>query len=152
MDGVHFREATTSDVAAMVKCRLADPTDDGAADPRMLAYFDRQHHPQHALLSRVGYVALHDDTVVGYIAGHRTTRNGCSGEVQYLFVSPAYRRQGIATALLRLLAEWFIANGAQKVCVGVAADSPAEARPFFESVGASPLKKNWYAWENIAAI
>ena len=149
MAAIHFREATTNDVTAMVKCRLADPTDGGAADPRMQAYFDRQHHPQLALLSRVGYVALDNNTVIGYIAGHRTTRNGCSGEVQYLFVAPAYRRQGIATALLRLLAEWFKAQGAQKVCVGVAADSPAEAQPFFESVGASPLKKHWYAWENI---
>jgi GNAT superfamily N-acetyltransferase len=45
---------------------------------------------------------LAGDAVVGYIAGHRTTRHHCAGEVQYLFVAPAYRRRGVATALLGL--------------------------------------------------
>lgn len=149
--GIQFREATTADVTAMALCRLVDPID-GVADPRMAAYFDREHHPQQALLPRVGYVALADDAVIGYIAGHLTTRNRCAGEVQYLFVVPAYRRQGIATALLRLLARWFHAHAAQRVCVGIAADSPAEAQPFYKSLGAAPLKRNWYGWEAIGVI
>jgi len=146
--GIEFREATTDDVPAMARCRLADPTD-SVADPRMAAYFDRRHHPQQALLPRVGYIALANDNVIGYIAGHRTTRHGCAGEVQYLFVAPPHRRQGIGTALVRLLAKWFQAQAAQRVCVAVADDSPVEAQPFFESVGASPLKRNWYGWEDI---
>lgn len=149
--GVQFREATTADVAAMALCHVADPAS-GAADPRMAAYFDRQHHPQQALPPRVGYLALANDAVIGYIAGHRTTRHGCAGEVQYLFVAPAYRRRGVATALVRLLAEWFQAQAAQKVCVGVAADSPVEAQPFYESVGATPFKRHWYAWEDIGIV
>ena len=118
----------------------------------MEAYFNRQHHPQQALQPRAGYVALDGDQVIGYIAGHRTNRHGCQGEVQYLFVAPAYRRRGIATMLLRLLAEWFHEQDAQRVCVGVADDSPREAKPFVESVGATPLKKHWYAWEDIVAV
>lgn len=70
--------------------------------------------------------------------------------MQYLFVAPAHRRQGVATELLRLLAKWFQEQGARKVCVALAHDTPPEAQPFFESVGASPLKKNRYAWEDIA--
>ena len=149
---VHFREASSSDVPAMARCRLTDPTDNGAADPRMAAYFDAQHHPEQALPPRVGYVALHDAEIIGYIAGHRTTRNGCSGELQYLFVAPAHRRQGIGTALLRLLAEWFRAQSTHRVCVSLAADSPPEYQPFGEALGASPLKKNWYFWEDIGEI
>src|SRR5262245_46840171 len=98
---VQFREASAADVPSMARCRLTDPTDNGMADSRMAAYFACQHHPQQALPPRVGYVALHKDEVVGYIAGHCTMRNECSGEVQYLFVAPAYRRQGIGTSLLR---------------------------------------------------
>jgi GNAT superfamily N-acetyltransferase len=146
-----FREATSGDVPAMARCRLADPAN-SVADPRMAAYFDRQHHPQQALLPRVGYVAMANDEVIGYIAGHRTTRNGCAGEVQYLFVAPSHRRRGIGTALLRLLAKWFQAQTAQSVCVGIADDSPMEAKPFYESVGASPLKRNWYWWEDIGVL
>ena len=118
----------------------------------MTAYFDRRHHPQQALGPRVGYVAVDNQGLVGYIAGHRTTRNGCSGEVQYLFVGIAHRRRGIGTALVRLLAEWFQSQAAQHVCVPVAGDSPPEARPFFESLGARPLKKNWYAWEDVGIV
>lgn len=151
LEGIQFREATTADVPAMAQCRLADPTD-SVADPRMAAYFDGHHHPQQALPQRVGYVALANDAVIGYIAGHRTTRNDCAGEVQYLFVAPEYRRQGVATALLRLLAKWFQTQAAQKVCVGLADDSPPQARPFYERVGASPLKRNWYGWEDIGVV
>jgi len=147
---IAFRLATSADVAAMAACRLTDPAA-GQADSRMAAYFDGHHHPQQALLPRVGYVALAGDRVIGYIAGHLTTRHGCAGEVQYLFVAPEYRRQGLATALLRLLADWFSGTGAQKVCVCVDADSPA-ARPFYERAGASPLRPFWYAWPDISII
>jgi GNAT superfamily N-acetyltransferase len=149
--GIQFREATTADVAAMALCRLSDPTAD-PADPRMAAYFEREHHPQKALLPRIGFVALANKEVIGYIAGHRTTRHGCAGEIQYLYVTPAYRRRGIATELVRLVAEWFQKQVAQRICVAVAADSPKEAEPFFQSVGACPLKRNWYAWEDIGVV
>ena len=148
---IQFRQATTADVPAMMKSHLEHPATD-AADPRMAAYFDCQHHPQQALVPRVGYIAVANNTVIGYIAGHRTTRHGCAGEVQYLFVSPKFRRRGIATELIRQLADWFHSQGVQSVCVALADDSPPEAKPFYESVGAVPLKKHWYAWQNIAFI
>ena len=148
IDNVQFREATSADVAAMVRCHLSDPVNP-SADSRMAAYFEGEHHPQKALLARVGYVALVNQEIIGYIAGHRTTRHGCAGEVQYLFVATSQRRRGIATALIRLLANWFSEQGARQVCVGVADDSPKEARPFYESVGAIPFKRHWYAWEDI---
>jgi GNAT superfamily N-acetyltransferase len=153
LDGVSFRSATSMDVADMAACRLTDPAA-GPADQRMTAYFNGQHHPQRALTPRIGYVALADGTVIGYVAGHLTTRHDCEGEVQYLFVAPTYRRRGIATALLRLLAGWFQEHARAKVCVCVDAGSPA-AQPFYDSLGASPLsplKKYWYVWENIGIL
>ena len=117
----------------------------------MSAYFDGKHHPHQALASRVGYVAVLDGEVVGYIAAHLTTRHRCEGEVQYLFVTPAHRRIGIATGLIQLVAEWFTTQGAAKVCVCVDADSPA-AEPFYESLGAKPIRKFWMAWEDIAVV
>ena len=89
-DDIRFQIATSADVSAMAACRLNDPAA-GPADPRMAAYFDGEHHPQQALPSRVGYVALVPEGVIGYIAGHLTTRHGCDGEVQYLFVAPEFR-------------------------------------------------------------
>jgi GNAT superfamily N-acetyltransferase len=148
---IQFREASSADVSAMVDCRLGDPTAE-PADPRMRAYFDGQHNPQQALPERTGYVALENGAVIGYIAGHLTTRHGCAGEVQYLFVARAFRRRGIATKLIDLLARWFEGRGALKVCVAVAADSPREARPFLEGAGAAPLKKNWHGWDDISMV
>jgi ribosomal protein S18 acetylase RimI-like enzyme len=147
---LQLRVATISDVAGMGHCRLTDPAA-GLADERMSAYFQGQHHPQQALLPRVGYVALVNDSKVGYIAGHLTTRHACAGEVQYLFVAPAYRRRGVAAALLRQLATWFREEQATKVCVCVDPDSPA-AQPFYQSLGASPFRKYWYAWEDIGVL
>jgi GNAT superfamily N-acetyltransferase len=147
-DDLGFRRATDADVPAMAACRSTDPSVH-PADTRMAAYFRGEHHPQQALSDRVGFVALAGDAVVGYIAGHRTTRHGCDGEVQYLFVATAYRRRGVATSLLGLLAAWFERQSAHKVCVCIDRDSPA-AQPFYDSVGAVPIKRLWRVWDNIA--
>jgi GNAT superfamily N-acetyltransferase len=144
---VHFRIATSVDVPAMAACRLSDPAA-GAADPRMAAYFDGQHHPQQALPPRVGYVAAVGDAIVGYIAGHRTTRHRYSGEIQYLFVKPDYRRRGIGSALVQRLADWFERDGARDICVCVDADNPAAA-PFYDSLGAAPFKRFWRGWTDM---
>jgi len=151
---IAFRVATSDDVAAMIKCRLSDPYFEaaGTEDPRMVAYLDGQHHPQQALAPRVAYVALASGEVIGYVAGHLTTRHECAGELQHLFVMPAVRRRRIGTALLKLLAKWFQEQAAQKICVAIANDSPAEARPFVEALGAVPLRRHWHAWDDIGAV
>ena len=146
---VGFRVATSVDVPAMAACRLSDPAA-GAADPRMAAYFDGQHHPQQALPPRVGYVAVVGDAIVGYIAGHRTTRYGYSGELQYLFVNPHYRRRGIGSALVQRLARWFERDDARNICVCVDLDSPAAA-PFYDSLGAASFKPFWWGWTDMPA-
>ena len=146
-DPVWYREATSADVASMAACRLPD-SDAGAADDRMAAYFDGLHHPQQALLPRVGYAAFVGDTLIGYIAGHLTRRYGYDGEVQYLYVAPAHRRRGVAAALLRLLVGWFQRRGVTRICVNANPDSPPAA-PFYTSQGASALNRYWYAWEDI---
>ncbi|MGQ0815993.1 MAG: GNAT family N-acetyltransferase [Gemmatimonadota bacterium] len=106
---VSYRTVASADVNAMLECRLGD-ADSGPGDARMRAYFEGQHHPQQALLPRTGFVAVRDGRVVGYIAGHLTTRHGCDGEVQYLYVAPTHRRHGVAVGLLRFLRDWFFSK------------------------------------------
>jgi len=148
---IQFREGTSADVPAMARCRLADPPN-SVADPRMAAYFNGQHHPQQALIPRVGYLAMANDEVIGYIAGHRTTRNGCAGEVQYLFVAPSQRRRESERPCFGCLL-----NGSKhRVLVAFVSASLTivrqKAKPFYESVGALPLKRNWYWWEDIEVL
>jgi len=68
-----YQEATSADVPAMARCRAADP-DAGPADERMAGYLDGVHHPRQALPPRTAFMAVSSGEVVGYIAGHATTR------------------------------------------------------------------------------
>ena len=147
---VEYREATIADVPAMALCRATDAVA-GPADDRMVAYFEGRHHPHQALAARIGYVAVADSVVIGYIAGHETRRLDCKGEVQYLYVTPEYRRQGVGTTLLEHLAQWFRVRGAATVCVNVNIDSPPAA-PFYLSCGALPINAHWYFWPDISAV
>ena len=67
------------------------------------------------------------------------------------FVAPAYRRRGVAKALLGLMAAWFSEQGARRVCVCVDAGSPA-AEPFYDSVDAAPFKRYWRIWDDITLL
>jgi GNAT superfamily N-acetyltransferase len=146
----HYREATSADVPAMERCRAADVAA-GPADTRMAAYLEGEHHPQQALAARAAIVALTGDDVVGYIAAHATTRYGCAGEVQYLYVAPAYRRRGVARQLLRSAARWLQAQGIRRVCVNANLETEG-AVPFYVTQGATPLNRYWYVWEDVSAL
>jgi ribosomal-protein-alanine N-acetyltransferase len=138
---VQYRQATGADVPGMERSRLTDRAA-GPADSRMAAYLEGRHHPQHALAPRVAYLALERDAVVGYIAGHLTRRYDCDGELQYLFVAPGHRRTGVASALLRLLRDWFRDQHASRICVDVEPDN-AGGRAFYGHHGATPLNRGW---------
>ncbi len=147
---IQYRVATIADVPQIASSRLAD-TVAGPADPRIAAYLAGQHHPQKALSPRIAYIALAGSGVVGHIAGHLTRRFDCEGEVQYLYVVPDLRRDGIASALLLELAAWFIQQKAFRVCVDVNPDSPA-ARPFYLHHGATALRPGWMVWGDPARL
>lgn len=145
-----YRAATSADVPAMERCRAGDQQA-GAADARMAAYLEGQHHPQQALTPRTAFVALAGNEVAGYIAAHATTRHGCSGEVQYLYVAPQFRRYGVARRLLRLVAGWFHHQEIHRVCVNADVESAA-AVGFYTAEGAVPLNMHWYVWDNIDTL
>lgn len=147
---LQYREATSADVPGMERSRAGDP-DAGPADERMPAYLEGRHHPQQALALRTAFVALDGPTIAGYIAGHATTRYGCAGEVQYLYVTPAYRRRRVASRLLVSLARWFHARGVARVCVNADIES-AGAAAFYTAHGARPLNPYWYVWDDIGTI
>jgi lactoylglutathione lyase len=149
-DAIRFREASSADVPAMERSRYGDP-DVGHADARMAAYLEGRHHPQQALPPRTAFIALDGHDVVGYIMGHATTRFGCDGEVQHLYVAARCRRRGVAARLLQRLASWFAARGIDRVCVDVDIDSPA-AVPAYLALGAVPLDRYWYVWEHISSL
>lgn len=153
MNQLRYRTATSVDVPAMARCRASDP-EARPADDRMAAYLEGQHHPQQALGPRTAFVALAAEEIIGYTAGHATTRFGYDGEVQYLYVAPRYRRRAVARNLIRLLAAWFVEHGIRRVCVNVDLESPG-AEPFYAALGARPSSQSrryWYVWEDIETL
>jgi ribosomal protein S18 acetylase RimI-like enzyme len=148
MEALQYRRATAPDIPALARIRREGGWDGGAPEERMALYLAGEHHPQHALLPRIMFLALADSVPVGYIAGHLTRRYECDGELEWMFVSPAHRRAGVAGALLRLLATWFAEQGAARVCVDVEPSNTA-ARHFYRSRGAVDLNPHWLVWNDI---
>lgn len=146
-----YRKAELSDVAGMARLRASDWGSEEYWRERIPLYLTGQLHPQHALASRIGFVCVNGEQIVGLIAGHLTRRFGCDGELEWISVSPAYRGQKIASGLFRLLADWFVAKGARFICVDVdPANEPA--RKFYAANGAYDLKPHWMAWKDIEIV
>jgi GNAT superfamily N-acetyltransferase len=148
MDPFHLRIATAGDVAEITRIREEGGLAGDAE--RMARYLAGEHHPQHALAPRVIYVAEQGARMIGYIAGHRTTRYGCDGELQWIFVLPQRRGTGVADLLLDALATWFIGEGARRICVDVVPEN-ARARRFYHRHGARTLHPHWLVWPDIEA-
>ena len=151
MPDLTCRPALATDVPAMARLRAASGWPGGAGAERMQRYLAGEHHPQHALPPRTAIIAEVGGAVVGFIAGHRTTRFGCDGELQWVLVDPAHRGAGVAARLLGELAAWFGAVGAMRVCVNVAPEN-ARARRFYAQHGAEALSEHWMVWPDIAAV
>lgn len=117
----------------------------------MARYLEGLHHPQHALAARVIYVAVENDSIVGYVAGHLTRRYGCDGELQWIYVVAEHRRRRVASELVRLLAEWFATQKAARICVNVA---PANvgARSFYAGRGAEDLNDHFLVWGDMQVV
>ena len=145
---VLYRPATLLDVSAMAQLRPEHWGNAPDWELRIASYLSGEHHPRHALPQRVIIVAEQDGEVIGFIAGHLTRRYHCQGELQWINVAEPQRRQGIATELLRELADWFVAYDAHKICVD-AQPRNTEARSFYARHGAEPLNDHWMVFQNI---
>jgi GNAT superfamily N-acetyltransferase len=179
-----YRPATPADIAGMAEVRAGDW---GTAEywrERIARYLSGELTPREALPhphstgrqgappfsaaervgpTRVAFVCAARERVVGLIAGHLTRRFGCDGELEWISVRPEYRGQGIASELLRRLAEWFLAqempygqlttdnrqlHPARRICVDVEPTNHA-ARRFYARHGAVDFKPHWMVWDDI---
>jgi GNAT superfamily N-acetyltransferase len=140
------------DAVARVRARIMVASDyyEGAVDveseyrrvhPRAAGYFEGTYHPRCSLAERTVIVAEHNDQIVGFIAGHRSTRMGCTGELRWMFVLPNWQRKGIGADLLRPLAKWFTEQESTKVIVDAPPENPF--RDFYLKHGAIPLDEYW---------
>ena len=151
MRDVDIRTADIGDVDALARIRSAEWGTFPYWQARIRGYMLGERNPGEALPPRMVIVAVTGDEGVGFIAGHRTRRHGCEGELQWLDVTRALRRTGVATELLRRLALWFARNEAKRVCVDVDPGN-APARAFYTRNGAAPLNPHWLVWEDVTLL
>ena len=146
---VEYREATLADIPSLAELRAEGWGEAEFWIPRITGYMKGEHHPQKALMPRVVYVAIENEIITGFIAGHLTKRLECEGELEWIDVTFAHRRKGIASELVRILAAWFAEQGATKVCVDPGNDY---ARKFYAALYAENLNAHWMYWKDITAL
>ena len=145
---ITYRNAMPADVPAMA--RLPEPGEAGGDPPdRMLRYLTGESHPRQALAPRVMWVAESSGAPVGYAAGHLTKRFDCDGELQWIYVVREHRRSHVGTALVQLVANWFVEQNALRICVDVGDEA---ARPFYRRLGAVALNPHWMVWNDISQL
>jgi RimJ/RimL family protein N-acetyltransferase len=151
MGALSYRPAEDSDVPALARLQAARWETEEYWKVRIPAYLHGELDPRQALKPRVGYVALEDDSIVGLIAGHLTRRYDCDGELEWIIIAPEHRGAGVAAELLRLLAAWFVAQNALRICVDVDPKN-AGARSFYAKFGAKELNPHWLVWKDIRVV
>jgi len=89
------------------------------------------------------YVAKHDDVIVGFITGHfcelvsSVSKPVPMGSIDELYVTPPFRKQGVASLLYRKLESTFVDYGVEQVFVEVWAFNTTAHR-FYEDSGFEP--------------
>ena len=148
MSTIVCRPAQLSDVPALARIRAQDWGDEEYWLRRVTAYMQGESHPQQSLPERVVFVAECEERVVGLVAGHLTRRYKCDGELEWINVLSEYQRRGVASVLLRGLAEWFKERNALRICVDVQPKNTV-ARSFYRQHGAEDLNLHWLVWPDI---
>jgi GNAT superfamily N-acetyltransferase len=145
---VLYRPATLLDVSAMAQLRSEHWGNAPDWERTVAAYLSGEHHPRQARLPRVAIIAEQDGEIIGFVAGHLTRRYKCDGELQWINVSADQRGHGVATGLLRQLAEWFVSHDAHRICVDLQPRNNT-ARAFYTRNGAEPLNDRWMVFADI---
>jgi len=157
---ITYRQAAPEDALAIARvdsttklaCGLSEPALCGVErlQDRWDKYLRGLSFPQFAEEPRIAFVVEVDGEVVGFIAGHFSKRHGTEGELQSIHILPEYHGRGIGTELLRLLAEWFVSHGRQRICVGVDPNNPFQR--FYVKHGAAYINEHWLVWEDIGGV
>jgi predicted GNAT family acetyltransferase len=140
--GITFRPAQVADIPALAVIRAAEWETEAYWTRRIGEYLREEGAQDRTIL-----VAEDGETIVGFVAGHRTRRFGCDGELQWVNVAREIRRRGIGAMLVREIGCWFVEQGTRRICVDVEPDN-AVARGLYSRCGARSFKPYWMIWEN----
>ena len=146
-----IRPAGERDVPAMAAIRAAEWETQPYWEKRIGAYLAGSISAQQAVPGHAVFVAEAADEVVGFVAGHRTTRHQCQGELEWIDVVASHRRRGVAGRMVVTLAGWFVEQQALRVCIDVKPENLV-ARGLYGKFGARPLNPYWMVWEDVRVV
>ena len=149
MTSISYRKAISLDIPSLAKIRSGNPDIEKHWTDRISGYLNYTHNPQQALKPRIIYVATDYDKIVGFVAGHLTIRYDCEGELQWINIIEEYQKHGIASELVKVLANWFVEQKSYKICVDPGNDI---ARRFYKKNGAENLNAHWMFWKDIRDV
>jgi len=113
---------------------------------RWVTYF-KGTSPQTSKRARIVYKAMSQDRIVGYLAGHLTTRFNLDAEIQSFYILKSHQRQGLGTTLLKQFAAWLQSNHATSLCVGIAPENQYKA--FYLKHKGQYINDHWIYWADI---
>jgi GNAT superfamily N-acetyltransferase len=144
---VLIRPFAEIDIPAMAAIRALEWETEAYWTRRIALYLGGEHSPRHASSDRAAFVAIAGNEMAGFVAGHRTRRYKCDGELQWINVAPLQRGRGIADQLIARMGAWFVEQNAVRICVDVQPQNIA-ARKLYARCGAQPLNPHWMVWED----
>lgn len=143
------REAKDTDIAQLSALRALEWGTEEYWVERISKYMKRKPGPMQALAERTVFVVVDSKQIVGFAAGHLTTRYNCDAELQWINVLPGFRQRGVASELLEAMMHWFRKQDVLKVCVDVDPEN-LSAEKFYAKHGAIRLNEHWMIWEDIS--
>jgi ribosomal protein S18 acetylase RimI-like enzyme len=150
-NNIKFREAADSDIQAIANLFSSGGNSEKYWYARIQGYKNCEFTPHQALSHRLLMVATSSDSIIGFIAGHLTTRLDYTGQIQWLTVTSEYRRKGVGSELLSILSGWFVENNSLGISVDIDPDNAA-IQSFYKSRHAESLNKYWLYWRDIRVV
>jgi GNAT superfamily N-acetyltransferase len=144
---ITIRPVQESDIPSIAAIRAQRWQTEAFWIDRINRYLRGEHSPQKALFTRAAFVAVHEGKLAGFVAGHRTLRFDCEGELQWIDVREENRGRGIGYKLIARIGAWFVEHNVTRVCVNVD-PSNTPARNLYTRCGAEPFNEHWMIWKN----
>ncbi len=117
---------------------------------RWQTYFKKQS-PQTSKPERLILKAINNDNkVIGYLAGHLTTRYNLDAEIQSFYVLLQEQKQNVGTKLLTEFVKWLLDLNAGNLCVGFKPENKYKA--FYLKFGGQYLNEHWIYWQDTTQL
>ena len=114
---LHYRRATTDDIPAMSRIRLA-VRENTLSDP---ARITRAMYEDYLDAKGRGWICERDGEPIGFAYANRK-----DGSIWALFVAPEHEGLGAGKTLLRLASDWLFSLGFEEIVLGTAAHTRAD--------------------------